>query len=130
MFMQLSQWLQNYIANNRESFLSIIRKTNLYHRDGSINEERVRQTAQYHTMMLRDFFSVEALQELHEHLQEHLNAQDWPAIATWLCMHFFVIFEKKPLYYLRLTADEQIFQCYCVEMLRLTATANPAHSSA
>ena len=130
MFMQLSQWLQSYIANNRESFLGIIRKTDLYHRDGSINKDHIRQAAQYHATMLRDFFSVEDLQELHEHLQEHLNAQDWPAVATWLYMHFVVVFQRTPLCFLWLTADEQIFQCYCAELFRLTVTANPAHSPA
>ena len=130
MFMQLSQWLQSYIASNRESFLGILRKTDLYHRDGSINEDHVQQTAQYHVTMLRDFFSVEVLLEFQERLQEHLTVQDWLAVATWLCMHFAVVFRRAPLHYLWLTADDQIFQCYCTELLHLTATANPAHSPA
>ena len=117
MFIQLSRWLQSYTAGNRESFLSIIRKTDLYHRDGSINENHVRQTAQHHATMLRNFFSAEGLQELHERLQEYLAAQDWLTVATWLCMHFAVVFQGAPLHFLCLTADEQIFQCYCANLL-------------
>ena len=121
MFIKLSQWLQKYIASHKESFLSIIQKTELYQNDGNINEVHIQQTAQYHATMLRDFFSADAMQELHKNLQEYLAAQDWPAVTTLLCMHFFIVLERVPFSFLSLTADDQVFRCYAEELSNLIA---------
>ena len=121
MFTQLTRWLQEYLVNHRESSLNILRKTDLYHEDGSINETQVRTTAQYYATMLRDFFSAEILQELREHLQECSALQDWLAAAVWLCMHLSVALPQALLHFLRLTADEQIFQRYTKDLIELIA---------
>ena len=121
MFTQLTQWLQEYIASHRESSLSILRKTDLYRADGSINETQVKATAQYYATTLRDFFSAEMLQELQGHLQECSAAQDWIAAAVWLCMHLDIALLRAPLHFLHLTADEQLFQRFIEELVDFIA---------
>ena len=121
MFTQLTQWLQDFLASHREASLSILRKTDLYHEDGSLNETQVKTAAQYYATMLRDSFSAEMLQELQGHLQECSAAQDWLAAAIWLCMHLSVALPKAPLHFLRLTADEQLFQLFIKESVKLIA---------
>jgi len=61
------------------------------------------------------------MRELHIGLQKYLSTQDWLAVATWLCMHFSIVFERMPLSFLSLTADDQVFQRYAKDIANLIA---------
>jgi len=116
MLTKLSQWLQGYLESQKEDFSSFIHQMDLYHPDGSINENQVRQVAQHHTSMLREIFSADTLQELRQHLCNCLLLQDLHSAALYLCIYFVPFLKQLPLHSLRLTADEQIFRLHIEQL--------------
>jgi len=85
---------------------------NVYHSDGTINEEIIHEAAQRHLNMLRDFVPEETLQEMQQGLNYCLPREDW--LSATFCLSTYLGMAAKWLedYVFRLASDKQAIRCY------------------
>jgi hypothetical protein len=105
--------VDSYISEHKLNFREYICQTNLFHSDGTINQDEISKLAHSHATTLRAMLRAKTIIALYKQIESDIDMQEWRHIIYLLFFSFLQFKNRIPLFIAMLDAHNEVFESYC-----------------